>query len=306
MTESLAVVVPTFRRPDGLRLAIASLFEQDVDQDFDLLVVDNDPQNSAAPVCAELQANAPRNIHFRHVHEPNAGVANARNKALEETTAPLIAFLDDDQTAPPQWLSTMLACHTQYPAAVTFGPVETVLPDSVSEHKTYLSDFFARHFDAETGYIKEYFGCGNSLLNLDLIPPQRPVFDARMNETGGEDDLLFSRIWHSKGKFAWCKEGFVYEHVPESRATLKYTLKRAVAYGQGPITEALARRPARIDLAFFWMIVGLVKGGLNLVIYAAKFVLRSENRAFNLDKAMRGFGKLYFWKKHRFYGASRL
>ena len=42
-------------------------------------------------------------------HEPQAGVARARNRGLSVTQAPLIAMGDDDATMPPDWLESYLA-----------------------------------------------------------------------------------------------------------------------------------------------------------------------------------------------------
>ena len=46
MNPPVTVVIPTFRRPDGLALAVDSVFKQTGCPDFDLLIVDNDPTRS--------------------------------------------------------------------------------------------------------------------------------------------------------------------------------------------------------------------------------------------------------------------
>ena len=307
MTDtSVTVIIPTFRRVGGMRRAAKSVMLQENCRPFELLIVDNDPDASAREAAEALAQAANENVTVRYLHEPRAGVANARNAAIAATTSRLIAFLDDDQSAPSDWLCSLLECHRQFPAAVTFGPVRATLPPDIQQHTEYLKHFFSRPYEGPTGYIEESYGCGNSLIALDLIPPQRPMFDTAMNETGGEDDLLFGRVRRAKGRFAWCAEAPVAEHVPANRATLHYTLRRAMAYGQGPVT--LARKQERPNwlLVAFWMLVGIYKLVVNGAIYAMKFAMRASDRAEYLDRAARGFGKIVWWRKLRFYGATRL
>ena len=83
-----------------------------------------------------------------------------------------------------------------------------------------------------------------------------------MNESGGEDDILFGRIRRARGAFAWAPDAPVWEHPPKDRVTLEYTLKRAFSYGQAPIT--LARRNATKPMikTALWMLIGVGKLGL--------------------------------------------
>lgn len=306
MNPAVTVVIPTFRRPDDLARAVESVFAQDHANPFDVLIVDNDPGASARAAAERLRSSLPAAITLDYVHEPNAGVANARNAAVEAVRTRLVAFLDDDQTAESGWLAALMNCHSRFPAAVTFGPVRAVLPVPGSAHHAYLSEFFSRPEQSATGYIRKSFGCGNSLVDLSALPPARPVFDASTNETGGEDDILFNRIRVSGGCFAWAADAVTLEHVPASRAQLRYTLRRAIAYGQGPITLARRQSPPDLMAILYWMVIGAGKLGLNSVLYAWGLITRNPDRAWNIDRAARGLGKLIWWVELRFYGASRL
>ena len=301
----VSVVIPTYKRPDGLFRAIESVFRQEKLSELkaELVVVDNDPAGSAFPVTEQL-TETPLPVRYVHAREP--GVANARNAAVAAVRSPLIAFLDDDQSAPGDWLTMLVDAHTRYRAAVTFGPVTTALPDTVSEHAHYLNDFFSRKGPEASGVIDHYYGCGNSLIDLSQMPDFTPLFDSQTNETGGEDDFLFSQLKRLGKTFAWAKDAPVYEHVPESRATLRYTLRRAFAYGQGPSTLCLKKSPPDIPGLIYWTIIGsgqaLIYGGVSLL---ARLAGRSD-RAFWYDRAVRGLGKVLWFGpfEFRFYGAN--
>lgn len=306
MSVFVTVIIPTFRRPDSLARAVRSVFRQSDCPPFELIVADNDPGGGARAGMLELADEAPASVTCRYLHVPEPGVANVRNAALDAASSRLIAFLDDDQSAPDGWLAAFLANARMYPAAVTFGPVDALLPSSDQPHADYLTNFFSRRPDQTTGFSDASFGCGNSLVNLDLIPPARPVFDSRTNETGGEDDLLFGRVRASNGKFAWCAQAPVFEHVPSERATLDYTLKRAIAYGQGPITMARRSTPPNWPLVAGWMVVGVYKVVINGALYVGGWLTGRPDRAHHLDRAARGLGKLIWWQSFQFYGAARL
>ena len=300
----LSVVVPTFRRVDGLKRAVESVFVQSLlaRESICLILVDNDPAGSALAAARALAAGAPEAVHVEVLHEPSPGVANARNAAMAAVTTPLVAFLDDDQSAPAGWLEALLATHERTPAAATFGPVETVLPDEVTQHQAYFNAFFERRLDAGDGPIEVFFGCGNCLLDRDRLPALDPLFNPAMNETGGEDDLLFNAVEAEGGGFTWSPAASVYEHVPASRARLDYTLRRAMAYGQGPCTLARRSDPPRYASLVMWMGIGVVQTVLNGAVAGVAFVLRLPGRAKWYDRTVRGFGKIIWWPDFYFYG----
>ncbi|MEO1473286.1 MAG: glycosyltransferase [Pseudomonadota bacterium] len=305
----ITVVTPTFRRPGGLARAIRSVFAQTgapAEGGFSIVVVDNDPAGSAAETLSQLATEAPAHITFTHAHEPRAGVANARNTAMSIVKTRRVVFLDDDQTAPPGWLDALLAFHAQTPAAATFAPVETVLPEGIDSHHAYLKAFFARTHNCADGYIDRAYGCGNTMIDLDLFTAPEPMFDTTMNETGGEDDVLFAAVARTGGRYAWCSTAPVFEHVPPTRARLDYTVMRAMSYGQGPCTYALKRSPPRYDIVAVWVLIGLGKATLHGGLYALRWLIRDPKRAFSLDRAAQGWGKVIWRKDFRIYGEAAL
>ncbi len=124
----VTIMIPTQRRPDGLAVAARSVFGQiGVDPaTLELVIVDNDQVPSARPVAEDLAKNAPFSLIY--VHEPKAGVANARNAGMAKASGDLIAFLDDDEEAPAGWLAALLAAQDRFDADVVFGPVKARAP----------------------------------------------------------------------------------------------------------------------------------------------------------------------------------
>ncbi|WP_374514296.1 glycosyltransferase family 2 protein [Brevundimonas sp.] len=302
----VAILIPTLRRPESLERALRSIFGQErvADRIVAIVVVDNDPTGSAAATVTRLRETAPWPLIYRHA--PTPGVATARNAGLAATDAPLIAFLDDDEAASPRWLAALITALESTGADVVFGPIAGRAPEAKPWLRPYLERFFGRAGPDTVGLIDRPFGCGNSLMVRRTALPGEAPFSPASDQAGGEDDVLFAALAARGGRFGWAADAWVEEFAPSHRATLRYTLARAFAYGQGPSqTSAAARNWGAVGR---WMIIG---AGQTLVWGAVAAVLalaRSPRRAEFYDRTARGIGKLLWMKgfEPHFYGAREL
>ncbi len=302
----VAVIVPTLRRPDSLERALRSLFVQtSVDDRLrEIIVVDNDPRASSRETVDRLRPAAPVPLIWRHA--PRPGVATARNEGLAATTAPLIAFLDDDKAASPGWLEALLASQKATGADAVFGPIRGRVPEGTGWTTPYLERFFGREGPAQTRVIDHPYGCGNALLVRATALPGDAPFKTSADQSGGEDDALFAALAARGGRFGWAAEAWVDEFAPPHRATLRYALTRAFAYGQGPSqTDAAARNWPAVAR---WMVIGAAQTAVWGATALALTLIASPRRADMLDRAARGLGKLFWMKgfEPHFYGAREL
>jgi len=302
----VAIIVPTLRRPESLERALRSLFAQTGvgERVSEIVVVDNDPVGSAAAMVEALAASSPWPLSY--VHAPRPGVATARNAGLAATRSPLIAFLDDDEAASSGWLAALLKARTETGADAVFGPITGRAPDAPPWLKPYLERFFGREGPERTQVIDHPFGCGNSLMVRSTALPGPAPFDTGTDQAGGEDDALFAALAARGGRFGWAADARVEEFAPAHRATLKYAVARAFAYGQGPSQTAAAARDwpgvAR------WMAIGAVQTMVWGAASAALTVIASPKRAEMYDLTARGVGKLFWMRgfEPHFYGAREL
>ena len=302
--KPVAVIIPTLRRHESLARAIASVQRQMRAEDLiaEIVVVDNAPEGSAAPVVELLRANA--STPMVYAHAPRPGVANARNAGLRATSAPYIAFLDDDEEAAETWLGALYDAHLATGADVTFGPVQGRVDTDNAKAKAYLEDFFSRFGPKTSGLIEESYGCGNSLMTRATALVGAAPFDPRANDVGGEDDRLFSQLRAQGRRFGWAADALVLEYAAEHRANVAYTFRRAMSFGAGPVRTCLRQSPPDLLGALGWMAVG---AGQTAVYGAAALAcwLAGSPRAYPLaDKAVRGLGKVLWMRTEAFYGAA--
>ena len=89
--------------------------------DLELVVVDQSTDDSTVEALVPIAAQDPR---LRVVCSPLRGASNARNVGVAETTAPLVAFTDDDCRPQAGWASTVLRVFDENPDAdLVFGRV---------------------------------------------------------------------------------------------------------------------------------------------------------------------------------------
>lgn len=305
-SPDVAVVIPTLRRPDELTRALRSIFAQQGAESRlrEIIVADNDPEASARATVEALQGESP--VPLIWTHAPRPGVATARNTGLSATQAPLIAFLDDDEAAGPGWLAALLRGQAATGADAVFGPIQGRVPDGTGWATAYLEHFFGREGPEGDQLIDEPYGCGNSLLVRATALRGDAPFHVGSDQIGGEDDVLFAALKARGGRFGWAADAWVDEFAPPHRATLRYALTRAFAYGQGPSQTAAEARDWLGVVR--WMAIGVVQTLVWGAAALAMTIMGRASRARMADRAARGLGKIMWMKgfEPRFYGQSEL
>jgi glycosyltransferase involved in cell wall biosynthesis len=110
--DIVGVVVPMFNAERTIAGTIASICAQ-THHPLDIVVVDDGSTDGSAAIVDGWRA---RDNRVRLIHQPNAGVAAARNAGAAATTAQYLAFVDaDDLWAPEKIESQLLLLHDAGP-----------------------------------------------------------------------------------------------------------------------------------------------------------------------------------------------
>jgi glycosyltransferase involved in cell wall biosynthesis len=104
---TISVLVCTYNRAQNLTETLNSIITQSSPDSYtwETLVVDNNSSDQTRQVVEAFQRQFPDRI--RYVFEPKEGISNARNTAIRESRGEILTFIDDDETAEPNWLKNL-------------------------------------------------------------------------------------------------------------------------------------------------------------------------------------------------------
>lgn len=255
------MAIATFRRPDMLRRLLESLAQQSICTPFDVVVVDNDPEGSAEGVAEKSGLK-----RVRYLREDTPGIAAARNRCLDATQhAALIAFVDDDESVPPDWLETLITCLEQTGGDIVAGPVIPSLPEGAGGWIAAGGYFDRPRWPS--GTVLTAVATNNTLMKrsvLGLVSP--PGFSSAFGSSGGSDTEFFARALSGGATAVWCDEAAVVEHIPPSRLRLTWVIRRGVRVGNSDIRRRL-RQESRSRLVL--VLLRRTLAGLAFTLMAA-------------------------------------
>lgn len=284
MSESIGVAVPTRDRPDSLRRLLLSLAEG-TRMPEEIVVVD---QGDPAVTRSLLGQFAGLGVPVTHVLDDGRGLSRSRNRALAESTAAIVAFIDDDCVASARWLEAIAQGFAQDGGltAVT-GPVLPLGPERPGLYA--VSSRTSREQRAFRGDVLPWLvGTGGNLaIRRSRLEPARTLFDTRLGAGSpghaGEDLDLLRRLLRGGHVVLYARDAVVLHE----RQTLDRRMRSRFGYGRG-VGAALALW-ARSRDAYAVHTLGAwfaLRGGILLT------ALRTRNRRGSREELLVAMGTL--------------
>ena len=248
---NIAVVICTFNRAPHLDAVLAVLSGQTRSDEvvWDVLVVDNASTDDTADVVAAHQAKALL-PGLRYVYEAEQGLTAARLRGVTETTAPWVAFVDDDNMLAPGWLQAVGQAIRAHPEAGGVGG--KVILDWEAPPPGYLKQFgfcFAQQDAGEEDCVTDNLaGAGMVLRRSALIEcgwVDGPLVADRVGKSlvSGGDAEIAQRI-RSAGYPLWYTPAAVLNHrIPASRTERRYLFRISHALGTSAVLIDLLTWP---------------------------------------------------------------
>jgi glycosyltransferase involved in cell wall biosynthesis len=237
----ITAVVCTHNRYGVLPDAIESLVAQSLPADaIEILVVDNSSDIAAQKdywSVHDLPGNATLLV------ETTPGLSRARNIALREASAPIIAYLDDDAIAMSEWCASIVeAFQSHESAGIVGGPVEPIWPDAAPTwlHKwqqgfltilDYGSDLrvlndgewlagtniaFRKSALADAGGFNEALGrTGSTLLSNEELAVTRKILDSGLQAYYLPQARVMHRVHAGRATQAWLRQRVCWQAVSD-------------------------------------------------------------------------------------------
>jgi succinoglycan biosynthesis protein ExoM len=230
VAESLSVCIATYRRTEKLRLLLEDLARQTVVPD-EVVIADNDTAGSARET---VEAFRTAGCPFKLVYgiQPERSISSTRNQTVHQSSGDWLAFVDDDERAPPDWLERLLSAVKSYGAQGVLGPVEPEVPDSAPAWIKRGKFYDWPHLPTGAVVPGSHLRFGNVLLAGAPLRALPGPFDPAYGVSTGEDGDMLMRLIERGAKVIWCDEAPVFEPVEPKRLAMRWLLQRAFSGGQ--------------------------------------------------------------------------
>ncbi len=216
---SVSVVIPAMNEASRISRCLASVLDQDYPRErMEVVVVDNGSTDATASVA--------RQFPVRVVEEARQGVAGARNTGIRAARGEIIAFIDADCVAKPDWLRELLSVSDDKTIGCFVGDI---LP---MQGGGLISDYIHhRRLISQEVLLSSFppVAAGANIAYRKSVFEAIGYYDEKFTE--GEDGDLFWRFVKSKKlQYRFQRQAVVFHPHPSSLSVL---LRRTWLEGRG-------------------------------------------------------------------------
>jgi len=246
--SQLTVVILTYNSGATIRECLDSLVAQQF-QDFEVIIVDDDSEDQTLSVVSEFSSRMKLSVIRNGAHN----IPRGRNIGIGAAQTDVVAFLDSDDCAAPNWTQAIIDAFSAHPqTALIGGQLQPAYRTAVA-HAIAMNDHAIRRLFLG-GLLQ--FCAGNSAVNLQALQ------EVRYNEEFkfGEDLELATRLTGPDSK-RYVSDMIIYQH---SRTTLPQYAKQMYRYGYMKMWVSFVARSFR--LLDFAPLVLLIAGAIASVV----------------------------------------
>lgn len=242
---TLSLVIPTHNKVALLRRTLESLARQEVEGDFEAVVVDDGSTDGTA---AFLESFRPGYRLVAVPAERNRGRAAARNAGLTRAGGELVVFLDDDMELDPGFLEAHRAFHAGRPRVAGVGNVVNHPEVVQAPIDRYMSTRGAQKIRDRAPLPWRYFTTNNSSVRREDLEAVGG-FDEGFVTYGFEDLELAWRLERDRGITFHFVAGARSQHIHPH--TLEEVLRKKTLCGQASLPYLFRKHPeTRLELGY--------------------------------------------------------
>ncbi len=261
----LSSIICTHNRYDLLPNAIESLLNQRLKRDrHEILIVDNSPDRTSADAMAKRYEGA---ANLRYIFSPLENLSLARNLGAETARADIVAYLDDDAIADPEWAQSLIDAYRHFgeETGIVGGPVTPIWehppPDWLTDRCGELLSLVDRGPELHVMDHGWLAGCNISFHRKTLL--RVGGFPVALGRSGGAISLLSSEETH------------VCERIRAEGKKMIYAPRAAV----GHVISALRCDPEWLRRRMAWQAVSDAISRPETVAKHVRFVKERDERA---------------------------
>lgn len=231
MKPLISVNICTYNRKKLLKKTIDSLLNQNIDEHFsyEIIIIDDGSTDDTKILINDITTAS--KIKIKYFYKEKHGIADARNRGLNESSGEWIAFIDDDEIADSNWLNELMKTAISESADCVGGAIQLLIPESsVVEVKSATRKHLGESLASNP--FKNIFnykgpGTGNVLVHKSVFD-KIGSFNSAFYDAG-EDQDFFIRARSAGFFIAFTSDAIVYHVITEDRLSddsLKLTAKK--------------------------------------------------------------------------------
>lgn len=263
-TAKASIIIPTFRRQNLLRNLLASLAKQKTEYPFEVIVVNDAPEEDLSPLDLEF-----RNIGLKVMNlSEDHGRSVARNTGVRSSSGTILIFLDDDMTVVDTFITAHMDAHTD-PSIAAVGNMVSAPEFASDPLAQYLERQGAKKRAPGQAIPPQCFATGNASVSREMFE-KVGMFDETFR-TYGEDLDLGMRLYYQGAKFVFAEGALSYNHgVP----TIEDLMSKIREWGRFTLPLFTKRHPELTRTLWVHLADPIEWGKESPLVTARKMVLR--------------------------------
>ena len=262
----ISIILPTYNRLQMLQQVVSSLRTQDYPHDsFEIIIInDGSPDDTAQWLAA--QPAVLEGIAFKYINGQQGGPCRARNAGIAAARGELLAFIDDDCIAEPDWLRQLAMMMGDKQQVSVGGRIIPFECDSlISRYCTHIN-----YNDTAVRANKSlpFLNAANMLLRTQILE-LTGKFDESLTLPMAEDYELSCRMRDHGITFLACPDAIVHHR---NKDTFQ-SIHRAVYHQARGMAIIFRRRHP--DQVFWYKVQYSLKLLLNFITFIPEVIVRS-------------------------------
>lgn len=189
----LSYVVPVYNAEDYLRQCVDSILRQNYDN-FEIILVDDGSSDQSGAICDDYSKQDQR---VKTIHQPNSGVAGARNAGIKEASGDYLFFVDNDDWIASDKVASLVSALEETHADLVINKylITGSGPDSIGNGFINQSQINGKSREEVLNYFRtgriNIMAPWEYVVKRDILIRNNLFF---LSDQGGVDDSYFSPI----------------------------------------------------------------------------------------------------------------
>lgn len=208
--DKISVVIPVYKAEKYIDRCVDSIVNQTY-KNLEIILVDDGSPDNSGQLCDEW---AKKDSRVKVIHQPNAGDANARNRAFDIMSGDYFIFIDNDDWADADMLEFLHKLITENDADMARCGFYTFVEDTGREETDFSADSPVVMMD-KNEQLADLFVSGHiSGVLWNKLYKTSSLGDVRLDQAEGcSDDFMFNYRVIKKDIKSVCKDEPKYHYV---------------------------------------------------------------------------------------------